>query len=167
MKVMPCSHRRILLPLLPFFFLSLAGCMGGSGSTGLQDKESANVSVSASSISVTEGQTVTLEAYVNPTLATGTVTFYNGSTAIGTAAINSTGFSTTGIALLNTTFSAIGPQSITADYSGNDIYSAGTSTAMTIGVYNDQMASSSITLQASTTTPQYQTSVTLTAAVSP
>ena len=167
MKVMPCSHRRILLPLLPFFFLSLAGCMGGSGSTGLQDKESANVSVSASSISVTEGQTVTLEAYVNPTLATGTVTFYNGSTAIGTAAIGTTAFSTTGIALLNTTFSAIGPQSITADYSGNDFYSAGTSTAMTIGVYNDQMASSSITLQASTTTPQYLTGVTLTAAVSP
>jgi hypothetical protein len=110
---------------------------------------------------------VTLEAYVNPTLATGTVTFYNGSTAIGTAALNSTGFMTTGIALLETTFSSIGPQSITARYSGNDFYSSSTSGAMTIGVYNDQLASSSITLQASTTTPQYQTSVTLTAAVSP
>jgi hypothetical protein len=167
MKVMPCSHRHILLPLLPVFFLSLAGCMGGLGSTGLLDKESAIVSVSASSISITEGQTITLEAYVNPVLATGTVTFYNGSNVIGTAAISSPGVSMVGIALLATTFSSIGAQSITAHYSGNDFYSASTSAVTSIGVYNDQMASSSVTLQASTTTPQYQTSVTLTAAVSP
>ncbi len=148
----------------------LAGCMGGtggSGGIGLQNKSSANVTVSASSISITEGQIVTLEAYVNPVLATGTVTFYNGSNAIGTAAISSTGFSSTGIALLATTFSSVGQQSITAHYSGNDFYSAGTSAPMSIGVYNEQMTSSSITLQASTTTPQYQTSVTLTAVVSP
>src|ERR1035441_9404344 len=163
-NVMPNLYRRILLPLLTVFFLSLAGCMGGSGSTGLQDKGSAIVSVSASSISITEGQTITLEAYVNPVLATGTVTFYNGSNVIGTAAISSTGLSTTGIALLATTFSSVGTQSITAHYSGNDFYSAGTSAAMSIGVYNDRMAASSVTLRASTTTPQYQTSVTLTAA---
>lgn len=167
MKVMPCSHFRILVPLLPLFFLSLAGCMGGSGSTGLQNKESANISVEASSISVTEGQAVTLEAYVNPTLATGTVTFYNGSTAIGTASLGSSAFMTTGIALLATSFSSVGPQSITVHYNGNDFYAPGTSAAMTIGVFNDQLASSSITLQASTTTPQYLTGVTLTAAVSP
>jgi Bacterial Ig-like domain (group 3) len=167
MKAMPGPHRRILLPLLPFLFLSLAGCMGGSGGSGLQNKESANVSVEASSVSVTEGQPVTLEAYVNPTLATGTVTFYSGSTAIGTAALNSSGFSTTGIALLGTSFSSVGPHSITAQYNGNDFYSAGTSAAMSIGVYNAQLASSSITLQASTTTPPYLTGVTLTAAVAP
>jgi len=164
---MSCSYRPILLSLLSVFFLSLAGCMGGSSVSGLQNKSSANVTVSASSSSITEGQTVTLEAYVNPTLATGTVTFYNGSKAIGTAAISSTGLSTTGIALLATTFSSVGAQSITAQYSGNDFYSPGTSAAMTIAVYNNQMTSSSITLQASTITPQYQTSVTLTAAVSP
>jgi hypothetical protein len=164
---MPNLYRRILLPLLTVFFLSLAGCMGGSGSTGLQDKGSAIVSVSASSISITEGQTITLEAYVNPVLATGTVTFYNGSNAIGTAAISSPGISSVGIALLATTFSSIGTQSITAHYSGDAFFSASTSVAMSIGVYSDQMASSSVTLQASTATPQYLTNVTLTAAVSP
>jgi hypothetical protein len=167
---MLCPHPRILLRILPLFLVSLAACLGGcggAGSTGLQNKASANVSVSASSVSVTQGQAITLEAYVNPTLATGTVTFYDGTTAIGTAAISSTGFSTTGIALLTTTFSTIGPQSITAQYSGSSFYSASTSAAMTIGVYSDQLTPSSITLQASTTTPQYQTSVTLTAAVSP
>src|ERR1039457_2213600 len=165
MNVMPCSHRRILFPLLLVFFLSLAGCMGGSGSIGLQNKLSANVTVSASAVSVTEGQSVTLEAYVNPSLATGTVTFYNGSTAIGTAAISEV--ATTGIALLETTFSSIGTQSITAQYSGNAFYSAGTSTAISIGVYSNNLATSSITLQASTTTPQYLTNVTLSATVTP
>jgi hypothetical protein len=167
MNVMPCSHRRILLPLILVFILPLAGCMGGFGSSGLQDKSSAIVTVNTSSSSITEGQTVTLEAYVNPVLATGTVTFYNGSNAIGTAAISSPGVSSVGIALLTATFSSIGPQSITAHYSGNDFYAASTSAAMSIGVYSDQLASSSVTLQASTTTPEYQTSVTLTAAVSP
>ena len=143
------------------------GGSGGSGSGGLQNKSSAHVSVGASSVSITEGQTITLEAYVNPTLATGTVTFYNGSNVIGKTSISSSGFSTTGIALLATTFSSVGTQSITAHYSGNDFYSAGTSAAMSIGVYNNQMAASSVILQASTTTPQYQTSVTLSAAVSP
>jgi hypothetical protein len=164
---MPGSHRHILLPLLPFFLFSLAGCMGGAGSSGLQNKSSANVSVNASSSSITEGETITLEAYVNPVLATGTVTFYNGSNAIGTAAISTTSFSTTGIALLATTSSSVGPQSITAHYNGNDFYSTGTSAPTSIGVYNDQMASTSVALKASTTSPQYQTSVTLTATVSP
>ena len=160
-------HRYILLPLLPILFLSLAGCGGGSGGTGLQNKQSAIVSVSASSVSITEGQTVTLEATVNPSLATGTVTFYNGSNVIGTAAISSPGVSTVGIALLATTFSIVGTQSITAQYSGNEFYSASTSAPMSIGVYSNQLITSSVTLQASTTTPQYQTSVTLTAMVTP
>jgi hypothetical protein len=164
-NVMPCSHSRILFPLILVFSLLLAGCMGGSGSAGLQNKSSANVTVGTSSISVTEGQSVTLEAYVNPTLATGTVTFYNGSNAIGTAAISEVG--STGIALLQTKFNSIGPQSITAQYSGNPFYSAGSSTAMTIGVYSDDLATSSVILGASTTTPQYLTNLTLTAKVSP
>jgi hypothetical protein len=106
-----------------------------------------------------------LEAYVNPTLATGTVTFYNGSTPIGTATL-SEGL-TTGIALLQTTFNSVGSQSITAHYSGNDFYAASTSGIVSVAVYNSNLASSSVTLQASTTTPQYQANVTLSATVSP
>jgi hypothetical protein len=161
------SHRSILFPLLLVFSLLLAGCMGGlggSGGSGLLDKSTTNVSVTTSAVSVTEGQAVTLGAYVDP-LATGTVTFYDGSTSIGTAQIAEVG--SVGIALLETTFNSIGPQSITAHYSGSDFFSAGTSAPMTIGVYNENLTASSVSLQASTTTPQYLTNVSFTATVSP
>ncbi|MGA3373251.1 MAG: Ig-like domain-containing protein [Terracidiphilus sp.] len=162
---MSCSHRRILLPLLPIFFLSLAGCLGNFGS---QDKFSTSVTVFAPSTSITEGQTVTLEAVIADGVdATGTVTFYDGSKAIGSGAVGSSPYSLDGFAQLSTTFSSSGVQSITAKYSGDEFNSSSTSQAISIGVYSDQLASSSVTLQASTTTPQYQTSVTLTAAVSP
>jgi len=165
MKVMPYSYRRILFPLLLVFVLSLTGCMGGSG---LQDKFSTSVAVIAPSTSITEGQAVILEASIsNGANATGTVTFYNGSTAIGTGAVGTSLFSLNGVAQLSTTFSSSGVQSITAKYSGDEFNSSSTSAAISIGVYSNQLTTSSVTLQASTTTPQYQTSVTLTAAVSP
>ena len=165
---MPTLYRRILLPLLPVFFLSLAGCMGNFGS---QDKFSTSVRVGASAISITEGQTITLAADVSDAaLAGGTVTFYNGSNAIGTTQVgSSTNFFNPldGVAQLSTTFSSSGVQSITAKYNGSEFYASSTSEPISIGVYSNQLATSSLTLQASTTTPQYQTNVTLTAAVSP
>lgn len=167
---MPSSNGRTLFSLLVFFVFLLSGCMGASsgGGSGLGSKSSATVTLIASSASVAAGNGVTLEAYVNPVLATGTVTFYDGSNGIGSATITSNGVvATTGIALLTTTFSSVGTHSITAHYNGNDFYSPTVSSAIAIGVYNDQLASSSVTLQASTTTPEYQTSVTLTATVSP
>jgi hypothetical protein len=99
--------------------------------------------------------------------ASGTVTFYNGSAAIGIGAVGSSSYSLDGVALLSTTFSSVGVQSITAKYSGDEFNSSSTSQAVSIGVYSDDLASSSLTLQASTTTPQYQTNVTLTATVIP
>jgi hypothetical protein len=162
---MLCTYRRIPFLLLLVFILSLAGCMGRPS---LQDKFSTSVIVIAPATSVTEGQTVTLEAVIaNGTNATGTVTFYNGSTAIGTGAVGSSPYSLDGVAQLSTTFSSSGVQSITAKYSGDEFNSSSTSQVTSIGVYSNQLAATSVTLQASTTTPQYQTSVTLTAAVSP
>ena len=159
------SCRRLLFPLLLVFLLSLTGCMGSSS---VQDKFSTSVIVIAPSTSVTEGQRVTLEAEVaGGTLATGTVTFYNGSNAIGNAAVGSSGFSDDAVAQLSTIFSSSGVQSITARYSGDDFNSSSASAPVSIGVYSNQLAASSVVLQASTTTPQYQTSVTLTVAVSP
>jgi hypothetical protein len=166
-NVMLCSHRRILFPILLVFLLPLAGCMGGSGS---QYKFSTSVSVIAPATSVTEGQPVILEAVIaNGASATGTVTFYNGSTAIGTAQVGSLSFfnSLDGGAQLSTTFSSSGVQSITAKYSGDEFNSSSTSQPTLIGVYSNNLATSSIILQASTTTPQYLTNVTLTATVSP
>ncbi len=168
MNVTPSSHRRILLPLLLVFIMSLAGCMGGNSSS--QYKFSTSVTVIAPATSVTEGQPVTLEADISGGAdESGTVTFYNGSNAIGTVQVSSSFFyfSLDGGAQLSTTFSSSGVQSITATYSGDEFNSSSTSRPISIGVYSDQLASSSVTLQASTTTPQYQTNVTLTATVTP
>jgi hypothetical protein len=141
--------------------------MGGIGS---QYKFSTSVIVIAPATSVTEGQPVILEAGISGGAnASGTVTFYNGSKAIGTAQVGSGASfdSLDSYGQLSTTFSTSGEQSITAKYSGDEFNSSSTSQATLIGVYSNQLASSSIVLQASTTTPQYQTNVTLTAAISP
>ncbi|MGD0097163.1 MAG: Ig-like domain-containing protein [Terracidiphilus sp.] len=167
---MTCPNRRTLLSLLPVFFLSLTGCMGTFGNLGSQYKFSTNIIVIAPATSVTEGQPVVLEADVSGGASTsGTVTFYNGSNAIGTAQVSSPYFSNSldGGAQLSTTFTSSGAQSITAKYSGDEFNSSSTSAPISIGVYSNQLAASSVVLQASTTTPQYQTSVTLTVAVSP
>ena len=166
---MPYSYRRILFPLLLVFVLSLTGCLSGIGSNS-QYKFSTNLTVIAPSTSVTVGQAVILEADISGGAdAGGTVTFYNGSNAIGTAQVSSNFFyfSLDSGAQLSTTFSSSGVQSITAKYSGDEFNSSSTSQAKSIGVYSNQLAATSVILQASTTTPQYQTNVTLTAAVSP
>jgi hypothetical protein len=164
---MPYSYRRILFPLLLVFVLSLSGCGIGSGS---QYKFSTTTTVIVPSTIITEGQPALLEANISGGgNASGTVTFYNGSKAIGTAQASSNfSFgSLDSFAQLSTTFSSSGVQSITAKYSGDQFNSPSTSQPVSIGVYSNQLAATSVTLQASTTTPQYQTNVTLTAAVSP
>jgi hypothetical protein len=166
MNVMCCSYRRILFLLLPVFCLLLAGCLGFPG--GSQYKFSTNVIVIAPATSVTEGQPVTLEADIaGGTNASGTVTFYNGSNAIGTAQVGVSPYSLNGFAELSATFSSSGVQSITAKYSGDQFNSSSTSPPISIGVYSNNLSTSSLTLQASTTTPQYLTNVNLTATVSP
>jgi hypothetical protein len=144
--------------------------MGGFGNLGSQYKFSTTVTVLAPYTSVTQGQPVVLEADISGGASpTGTVTFYKGSSAIGTAQVSSPFFyfSLDGGAQLSTTFTSSGVQSITAKYSGDQFNSSSTSQPTLIGVYSNQLATSSVVLQASTTTPQYQTNVTLTAAVSP
>jgi hypothetical protein len=166
---MPNFYRKILYSLLLVFMLSLTGCLGGLGS-GSQYKFSTSVTVIAPYTSVTEGQQVTLEADIGGGAnASGTVTFYNGSNAIGTAQVSGSFFyfSLDSGAQLSTTFPSSGVQSITAKYSGDEFNSSSTSQPTLIGVYSNQLAATSVTLQASTTTPQYQTNVTLTATVSP
>jgi hypothetical protein len=160
MKVLLCLRCR---PLFALLLLPLAGCMGNTGSTSLNSPSS--ITVFASATNVTPSQPVTLEATVSPELATGTVTFYNGSSVIGTGSISAIG--TIAIAEMTTTFSSIGAQTITAKYNGSSFYAASTSPAITVGVYSNQLVSTSTVLQASTTTPQYQTGVTLAATVSP
>jgi hypothetical protein len=80
------------------------------------------------------GQSVTLTATVAPQSSiggppTGTVTFYDGSTAIGSASVTASGSAyTASIAVSNL---AIGSHSFTAAYGGSTAYNASTSAAVT------------------------------------
>jgi uncharacterized repeat protein (TIGR03803 family) len=84
--------------------------------------------LSSSSASTVVGVNVTFTAAVSSTSSTpnGTVTFYSGTTALGTGTLN-----TSGIATLTTAFSAAGSYSITAAYSGNTTITGSTSAPLT------------------------------------
>src|SRR5438552_3424068 len=72
------------------------------------------------------GQSVTFTAAVSPSGASGTVTFYDGTTILGTGSLNSSGQVT-----FSTSTFAAGPHSITASYNGNTNFAASSSTALT------------------------------------
>lgn len=98
------------------------GTGSGGGST------ASTTTLSASPTSAAVGATVTLTATVSPSAATGSVTFYNGSTTINTVTLSS------GTATYATSFTSAGSQSLTASYSGDDTYSSSTSDAVTVTV---------------------------------
>ncbi len=87
-----------------------------------------NITLGLSSGSAVFGQPVTLDAGVSFGAATpgGSITFYDGSTALGTVPINSAGH-----ASLTTSALAVGGHAITAAYSGDSDLLSGTSGAMT------------------------------------
>jgi hypothetical protein len=59
------------------------------------------------------GQKVTFTATVTPSTATGTVTFYHGSTVLGTGTLSG------GVAVYKTTALSVGTHSLTATYGGD------------------------------------------------
>jgi hypothetical protein len=93
--------------------------------------------------------------------ATGTVTFYQGSTSLGTVTVNS------GTASLTTSFSAAGAYTLTAAYGGNSSYASSTSNSVTETVTSSSSGSSSTSLSAFPTTAYPDSLVVLTATVSP
>jgi hypothetical protein len=74
------------------------------------------------------GSSVTLIATVAPAAATGTVTFFDGTTSLGTATLAS------GAASISTTTLQVGDHSITAQYGGTATFGASTSSAMVIHI---------------------------------
>jgi hypothetical protein len=114
------------------------------------------------------GQTFQLEANVtsqavgNVAYPSGTVTFYDGSTALpGAVQIRDGGTGQIFADLNNVSFSTPGSHSITANYSGDSNYTSATSQPVTI---NCRIATA-ITLTASSSSINYGQSVTLTALV--
>jgi hypothetical protein len=104
------------------------------------------------------GQSVTFTATVTGSFPTGTVTFRDGATVLGTVALNGSG-----IATLSTSVLAVGSHSVTAVYSGDANNSASTSPSL-IQVVNK--ASTTTTLTTSPNPSLFGQVVTFTATVS-
>jgi hypothetical protein len=81
--------------------------------------------LTSSASPVTYGQAVTLTATLSPTTATGKVTFYDGTTVLGTATL------TTAVAQLTTSLLASGARHLKAYYEGDSGDAASLSTALT------------------------------------
>ncbi|HEX4786243.1 MAG TPA: Ig-like domain repeat protein [Candidatus Sulfotelmatobacter sp.] len=107
------------------------------------------------------GQPVTFTATVSPT-PTGTVTFYNGATLVGTATVNSSGIATLTISNL-----ALGSNLISAVYSGNTNFATSTSSTLTETINGNGLTPTATVLIASPNPAVVGQSVTFTATVNP
>jgi hypothetical protein len=123
-----------------------------------------NTVLATSTTAISPGQSVTLTATVFPQMgsnvATGTVTFFDGATSLGTAPLNGSG-----VAMFITTLAA-GTQSITASYGGDGSDRSSVSQVISIVVAQGAVPTKT-TLIASATQVITGQSVKLTARVTP
>ena len=123
---------KILCCALSCLAPALIAC-GGSGSTGTGSGQTSATAtkLASSTTSTTPGQSVTLTATVTSSSGapSGIVSFYDGTTSIGTATLNSSG-----VATFTTTALPVGTDSITASFAASGSYSASTSAAVIITV---------------------------------
>jgi hypothetical protein len=125
-------------PVLLAVALALAGCgnfwqnpytsSSDNNNNGDTGTTSTTIVLTPSANSVAEGASLSLTATVTPAAATGTVTFYDSSSQIGSADLSS------GTATFSASFSTTGTQSLTADYGGSSTYAASYSSAVTVTV---------------------------------
>jgi len=123
----PRLDRRVAMRLLGYSALAtMTGCGTSTGSS--SGTTATTTSLTASSSSVEQSVKITLTATVSPSAATGTVTFYDGTTSLGSGTLSS------GTATLSVSFSTTGTHSLTAVYGGNSTYATSTSSAVSITV---------------------------------
>jgi hypothetical protein len=133
-----------------------------------QSNAGTTTSLSASATQLTQGQSVTFTATVarqsGNKAPTGTVTFLDGTTSLGTGQLNARG-----IATFSATSLGVGTHSISASYGGDSKDAGSTSTAVSVTVTAAQggalPTTTTLTASASQLTPGQ--SVTLTAVVAP
>ena len=115
------------------------------------------VALKSSATSAAYGASVTFTATLTGggVKPTGTVTFLNGSSSIGTGTLNSSGVATLAVTTL-----PVGANRITASYAGDSHYGAATSTAIAQTI---TQATPTVKLTASSSTPSFGAQVTLTA----
>ena len=120
-----------------------------------------SVSLTAIPNPSTFGVTVTFTASVSPVAATGSVTFNDGGTTLGTSNISG---GTAKIAVLRDPALVVGSHSITATYNGDSNYDVSTSSAVTQIV---NKANPTIALTSSLNPSTFGSGVTFTATISP
>jgi hypothetical protein len=129
----PPLDRRVALRLLAMSTLAaVTGCGGNAAATAsaatAKGTTASTTALAASKAAVEQSTSLTLTASVTPAAATGIVTFYDGTTSLGTATL------TSGTAKLSTSFSTIGKHSLSAAYAGDTTYAASTSSAVTLTI---------------------------------
>jgi arabinan endo-1,5-alpha-L-arabinosidase len=127
------------------------------------------ITLAANPTLVAQGSPVMLTATLTggPAVPTGTVTFFSGTTALGTAGIvpaSSTG--SNGLSVLNTTALPVGVDSVTAVLGANGFLLGSTSAPATVEVHG-ALITTTVALTTSTATASAGTQVTLTATVTP
>jgi hypothetical protein len=121
--------------------------------------------LASSATAIKTGQSVTFTATVSPqsspNAATGTVTFLDGTTTLGTGILNASG-----VAMFSTSSLSVGTQSITASYGGDSKDNSSVSNAVSVVVTQTAVATTTM-LTASATQIAIGQSVTFTAKVVP
>ena len=138
----PGLDRRAAVRLLGLSALAaVAGCgSGGAVSAATTSSGTATVTtLTPSATSAIQAASVTMTASVSPSAATGTVTFYDGTTALGAGTLSA------GSVSFTTSFSTAGVQALTAVYAGNTTYA--TSTSAVVDVTVTASASCSVSLE--------------------
>jgi hypothetical protein len=143
------------------FLLQTSSSGGGGGGT-----VATSTALAASATTIAAGQSLTLTATVSPTSGTGTptgtVTFLDGTTSLGTGALNASG-----VATFSTTALAAGAHSLTASYGGDTNFATSTSTAVSVTVTSGSTGDFTISLSPTAATASAGASATLTVSITP
>jgi uncharacterized repeat protein (TIGR03803 family) len=120
-------------------------------------RQAATVALAADNTAPAFGQPVTFTATVSPPSATGTVTFYDGATVLGTGTLNGSG-----VATLTTSGLPAGAGTVTAIYGGDQVEVGATSAGLPVTVGS---ASTTTAVTASANPAEFGHGVTFTASV--
>ncbi len=162
-KSKSCLHvvlRTIFMVIALCFPMLIVGC-GGNKTGSASTSGTTTTTLTPSVTSATSGTSITLTATVSPSGATGTITFYDGTTSLGTATLAS------GSASIATTTLSVGTHSVTAAYGGDTSYTSSTSSAVSVTVSAASTIATTTILTSTATSAIFGTALTLTAAVSP
>ena len=139
--------------------LLFTGALGLAGCNGFFVSDTTTTTLTSSATTATYGTSITLTAKVVNSAATGTVTFYDGTTELGTATL------TSGVATYPTSALANGTHTLTAVYGGDTTFNSSTSAAITV-IVSTALVPTTTSLASSTASATAGMSVLLTATVS-